>query len=96
VLLDNFEEASVVEASVLGEDINLSDETVELDFEGHPSLFLCAILLEPLGLGTVVGKLALDLTNLDILEAVDLFQLALEQLYKIALVRFVPEPHGCT
>jgi hypothetical protein len=77
VLLDNLEETSIVEAGVLGEDIDLGNDPVDLNLECSPSLFLGAVLLEFLGLGTVVFELSVDLANLDVLKAIDLLQLTL-------------------
>ena len=91
MLLDNLEETSIVEASVLGEDIDLGNDPVDLNLECSPSLFLGAVLLELLGLGIVEFELSVNLANFDGLKAVDLLQLTLEHLDKVALVRLVPE-----
>lgn len=90
MLLDNLEETGVVETSVLGKDVDLGNQAVQLNLERAPGLLFGTAPLELLCLIVVVRELALHLANLDVLEAVHLLQLALKQFHKIALIRLGP------
>lgn len=90
MLLDNLEETGVVETGVLGKDVDLGNQTVKLDLKCAPGLLLGTGALELLCLSIVVGQLALDLANLDILETVHFLELALKKLHEVTFVRLGP------